>query len=484
VTYLVTTGGFAPGQMGFVQLDASDNGSPCDPVVQCLPIGACCLADGTCVEATFDDCAAQGGTYQGDGTECTSNAVADGGFEAGIFSGNWAESSTNFGTPLCDAGSCGVGGGTGPNTGLFWAWFGGIPAFEEGAVSQAVTIPVGATTLDFFLEIPVSSGNGVDFLELTVDGNQEYLVLESFGPFLGYVAQSVDVSAYADGGVHTIEFHSIITGAGGLFTNFFVDDIAINSVSLECPQPEGACCLADGSCVEVTAEECAELSGSYNGDNTFCVDVECPQPIDCFVLNFETDDSGAGIPHGARVNTEFDGGASFPVTITGSEAVSGNNTAAILNSTTGPAAQDPDLLVGSGNILILQDNSNQSTCGPDVYCTHNDDADGGTLSFAFNVATTPSSIDLIDLDGTDDPSSVTLTDGNGNQRTYSIPGNWTGNGGIGTLDLTTLANQPGVASVATASEDAGYDGTSVVSIVVTLGGSGAVDNLSWCQPNL
>ncbi len=35
-------------------------------------LGACCLADGSCVAATATDCAAQAGTYQGDNTDCGS----------------------------------------------------------------------------------------------------------------------------------------------------------------------------------------------------------------------------------------------------------------------------------------------------------------------------------------------------------------------------------------------------------------------------
>lgn len=441
VNYLVTVGGFASGQQGVVQLDVTDNGSPCEALVQCLPEGACCLVDGTCVDVTAGECESLGGTYQGDGTDCFANAVVDGGFEAGIFSGNWAESSTNFGTPLCD-GSCGFGGGTGPNNGTFWAWFGGIAAFEEGAVSQVVNIPVSATTLDFFLEIPASSGNGTDFMEVTIDGNQVYLTLESDGPYVGYLPVSVPLGGFADGGNHTVEFHSICTA----LTNFFVDDISIDSVN-----------------------------------------VVCEPPIDCFTLDFESDDQGNGMVHGTQVDTEFDGGPNYPVTITSSVNASAQNTAAILNSSTGPASQDPDLLVGNGNILIMQTDDNLSFCGAGVYCTHNDDEDGGTLSFAFNQPTTPSSIVLVDIDASDPVSTVVLTDSNANTRTYTVPANWTGDlivnatSGMGTLDLTTLAVQPGFGSNATATEDAGFDPTSVVQIDVNLGGSGGVDDLSWCQ---
>ena len=38
--------------------------------------------------------------------------VTDGSFEAGIGSGAWTESSTTFGTPLCDLAGCGNGTGT------------------------------------------------------------------------------------------------------------------------------------------------------------------------------------------------------------------------------------------------------------------------------------------------------------------------------------------------------------------------------------
>jgi hypothetical protein len=38
-----------------------------------MPKGACCMADGSCSAQTADDCAAVGGTYQGDGISCNPN---------------------------------------------------------------------------------------------------------------------------------------------------------------------------------------------------------------------------------------------------------------------------------------------------------------------------------------------------------------------------------------------------------------------------
>ncbi len=155
--------------------------------------------------------------------------VQDGGFETGSPNAAWTEMSTNFGTPLCTVGTCGMGGGTGPNSGTWWAWFGGIAAPEEGSVSQNVMIPAGTTTLTWFQECPATSGAAADFMEVLIDGNQEYLITadDSSCGVTGYVQQSVDISAYADGGVHSLEFHSQIFGSGT--TNFFVDDVSIIS---------------------------------------------------------------------------------------------------------------------------------------------------------------------------------------------------------------------------------------------------------------
>jgi hypothetical protein len=96
---------------------------------------------------------------------------------------------------------------------------------------------------------------------------------------------------------------------------------------------------------------------------------------------------------------------------------------------------------------------------------------------------------LGDLDdgGADEASSVTLTDLLGRARVYTVPPGWTGDIllgqlGILTLDLTTLAPQPGFASAATVFQGAGFRPDQVVSLEVLLGSSGALDGLVWCPP--
>jgi MYXO-CTERM domain-containing protein len=185
---------------------------------------------GTAMSAGFDRLRGDsGGSNANPPAAAMGEEVQDGGFEGGTPNAAWAEASTNFGTPLCNAAGCGLGGGTGPHAGAWWAWFGGIAAAEEGSVSQNVMIPAGTTTLTWWQECPVTSGAAADYLEVNIDGNQEYQILgnDASCGVVGYAQQSIDISAYADGGSHLLEFHSQIFGTGT--TNFFVDDVSIIS---------------------------------------------------------------------------------------------------------------------------------------------------------------------------------------------------------------------------------------------------------------
>lgn len=157
------------------------------------------------------------------------NMVADGSFEAGAFGGTWNEFSSNFGSPICDVGTCGTGTGSGPSDGLFWTWFGGVATLEEGSVSQAVVIPTTADVMTFDLE-QIICDSGADYVEVLIDGNQEFRSdgSDALCGTLGYSQQSVDLSAYADGAAHTIEFHSEVFGTNGAGSNFFVDNVVIS----------------------------------------------------------------------------------------------------------------------------------------------------------------------------------------------------------------------------------------------------------------
>ena len=138
----------------------------------------------------------------------------------------WTQTSTNFSSIICDIIDCGIGGGTGPFGGTYWAFFGGINSFEDGSIEQDITIPFGVDAdMTFQLEIPVADGAD-DFLEVLIDGTQVFFV-DGSSTISGYALQTVDITPWADGATHNIEFHSTIFSNNGGVTNFMVDDINI-----------------------------------------------------------------------------------------------------------------------------------------------------------------------------------------------------------------------------------------------------------------
>lgn len=158
------------------------------------------------------------------------NIVADASFEVGSPSTDWSEASTNFGTPLCTVAGCGTGTGTGPRTGDWWVWFGGIGATEVGSMAQSLTIPTGANALTFWVENIICAGGAADFARVLIDGNELWRV-DGTDPTcgtLGYRQISLDISAFADGGSHTLTFDST-SGSTGSGSNFFIDDVEIAS---------------------------------------------------------------------------------------------------------------------------------------------------------------------------------------------------------------------------------------------------------------
>lgn len=154
--------------------------------------------------------------------------VQDGGFEAGFGTTDWAQASTNFGTPLCDA-SC---GGVGPRTGTFWAWFGGAGASAEAAsVEQTGTIAAGPKVLNFYVWWSSSVSAPPDpaaTFDVKIDGNAIFSLTPATASAYNteYTLASVDISAFADGGSHVLRFEASNAAAAGS-TNVHLDDIEI-----------------------------------------------------------------------------------------------------------------------------------------------------------------------------------------------------------------------------------------------------------------
>jgi len=170
----------------------------------------------------------------GTGSPCTpAEVVADGSFEIGTPSTAWEESSTNFGTPICDNPTCAPDNPDfGSRTGTFWAWFGGFAGFEEGSLSQNVSLGNGPASLRFFLWISAASGEATDSIVVSVDGSTVFTAARDDVAYqLEYAQVDVDLSAWGDGGTHELRLYSSTFGSALGVTNFFVDDVSV----MACP---------------------------------------------------------------------------------------------------------------------------------------------------------------------------------------------------------------------------------------------------------
>jgi hypothetical protein len=155
--------------------------------------------------------------------------VQDGGFEAGFVSTYWAQTSTNFGSPICDDAGC---GGVGPRTDTYWVWFGGISAAESGSVQQVGEITPGFNSLVFYVWWSSSVSSPPDpaaTFNVKIDGNVVFSLTPATATDYntGYTRVSVDVSSYADGGSHTLRFEESNVASSGA-TNVHVDDISLS----------------------------------------------------------------------------------------------------------------------------------------------------------------------------------------------------------------------------------------------------------------
>lgn len=211
------------------------------------------------------------------------------------------------------------------------------------------------------------------------------------------------------------------------------------------------------------------------------VDVGCT----LHVLDFETEDDGTTpLVNGQSIGTPPEFGRL--VTISGA----GPNLGPVAFDSTPGGPNDPsinsDMLVGHGNLLLLQDSARPRQSGG-VFATPTDDPQGGEMIFDFLAPIDPRSLLLADINPPPNLGAVvSLFDEGGLTRVYAIEPGWTGtygNAGPHRLDLTTLLPQPGNGTprFARATEAPGFRQERVVKLVVHMTGYGALDELTFCQ---
>ncbi len=290
--YRIRVSGFGT-TTGQYQLDVTDDGVPCTPTVSCVPpTGACCQGNSCSVE-TPGTCSGLGGTYLGDGSDCTGNPCATGACchpdgsctqEASAAACTTAGGSSFAGIAVtCAAANCPQPGQPGETCPVattipslpFSTQFNNDLATADGPPGSCNT--ASATVMqnavwynytpasDCTLVLNISDvAPGYDMIALVHSG-PDCNSLTTLTPCLDEPEPISGTFPATGGTTYWFQVGDWGTAEGGGLTNFSLDCVA-----------GGACCLANGTCTDVASSAaCATAGGTYSGDATSCATTIC-----------------------------------------------------------------------------------------------------------------------------------------------------------------------------------------------------------------
>ncbi len=250
--YLILVHGYG-GATGSFELVVTDNGVPCSATVACLPEGACCLPDASCIIATEGECAAQGGGYNGDDTDCSGDPVMDATITIEILTDNWG-SETSW--ELLDEN-------------------GQVVAEDDGLSSNTL----------YTTNVPVYS-----------TGCYTFTIFDSYGDGI--------CCAYGYG-YYNVYLNGELVATGGDFGS----SETVANIGGCTGEPTGggigACCFGDGSCALAIESCCEYVGGSFLGGGTNCGEIL----VEVVSANFN-----AGLPGDWTVTNNIPNGAVLWVT--------------------------------------------------------------------------------------------------------------------------------------------------------------------------
>lgn len=268
-----------------------------------LCTGACCLGDANCAQATLDDCQSTfGGLWQGLDTECgpfcprfgacclTAGGCFDGASEffcEGAYRGDGSRCEGADCTGACCTGaescadgasaeSCNGQGGTFLGAG---SECGGFFTFE--ALSTAAHVETCGSDYDTVLALLESCGSSAvssnDNCTDGATGGGADPDAACFDPATPGSGQSCTCIPTIPGNIYVLR---ILTPVGGSPPSGSNTAISItHAASCSNLPPRGACIFADRPCRDgLTAPDCGDQDGQYQGDATSCENIVCGPP--------------------------------------------------------------------------------------------------------------------------------------------------------------------------------------------------------------
>jgi len=184
----------------------------------------------------------------------------------------WKQSSTNSDTPLCKSTvvDCTVVTG-GPRTGTVWGQFGGLDWSDPDVLSpevadvyQNVSFPNSCSaSLQFYLWIGDAAGDANDVFNVLIDGATLFTTnATQQSTYPSYTLVSVNVSSYANGGVHKVEFFSRqYKHSPSQTVTFNLDDVSLTDT---CFTISGNAGVAGATLHYTGGSTMSDVSGNYS----------------------------------------------------------------------------------------------------------------------------------------------------------------------------------------------------------------------------
>ena len=138
------------------------------------------------------------------------------------------------GNPNAGGGTNFVSGGMPTHDGIYTVWFGGWGGDnpETQTLAQTLTMPASGPQYLNYWRFAAGVPDLAGTLTVTVDGTPvETTDLSALAGDMQYVPQSIDISGYADGAEHTIQFQYDYPGGGAFDGNIFIDDVSIDATN-------------------------------------------------------------------------------------------------------------------------------------------------------------------------------------------------------------------------------------------------------------
>ncbi len=187
----------------------------------------------------------------------------------------WQQSSSNADWTVCTTSNvdCLISGVTGPRTGTRWGMF-GIPDWEDpetinpevATLSQTVTFPSCGASLQFYLWIgQASAGSGSDdVFNVKIDGATIFSRnATNQAAYASYTLVTLDVSGYANGLSHTIQFDSTTSDQAVIFN---LDDISLTQTCVTISGNAGTAGATLNYAGTTNGSTTANGSGAYSFD--------------------------------------------------------------------------------------------------------------------------------------------------------------------------------------------------------------------------